>query len=84
MIYAVSEGVNAFIIMIPIILFILFVCLWWHWTFKDSNRDVAAWREKKYGKAAFFFVLDNVLKVALMSFLFPFIALFLFVKLFSD
>ena len=81
---SVSDSVDAFIIMIPIILFILFVCLWWHWTFKDSNRDVAAWREKKYGKAVFFFGVDTVLKVALVSFLFPFIALILFVKLFSD
>ena len=27
---------------------------------KDSNRDVAAWREKKYGKTVFFFVLERI------------------------
>lgn len=65
--------------MLKILILILFVWLWWHLTMKDSNRDVAAWREKKYGKAVLYFM-----KVLLMSFLFPFILFFLIAKLFSD
>ena len=70
--------------MLKILILILLVWLWWHLTMKDSNRDVAAWREKKYGKAVLYFMLDSVLKVLLMSFLFPFILFFLIAKLFSD
>ena len=51
---------------------------------KDSNRDVVAWREKKYGKAVLYFILDSFLKVLLMSFLFPFVLFFIIAKLFSD
>jgi hypothetical protein len=70
--------------MLKILILFLFVWLWWHFTLKDSDRDVVAWREKKYGKAVCFFVLDSFLKVALMSFLFPFVLLFIIAKLFSD
>jgi hypothetical protein len=70
--------------MLKILILFLFVWLWWHFTLKDSDRDVVAWREKKYGKAVWFFVLDSFLKVALMSFLFPFVLLFIIAKLFSD
>ena len=70
--------------MLKILILFLFVWLWWHFTLKDSDRDVVAWREKKYGKAVWFFVLDSSLKVALMSFLFPFVLLFIIAKLFSD
>ena len=70
--------------MLKIIILFLFVWLWWHFTLKDSDRDVVAWREKKYGKAVRFFALDSILKVALMSFLFPFVLLFIIAKLFSD
>lgn len=70
--------------MLKIIILFLFVWLWWHFTLKDSDRDVVAWREKKYGKAVWFFALDSILKVALMSFLFPFVLLFIIAKLFSD
>ena len=70
--------------MLKILILFLFVWLWWHFTLKDSDRDVVAWREKKYGKAVWFFVLDSFLKVALMCFLFPFVLLFIIAKLFSD
>lgn len=70
--------------MLKILILILFVWLWWHFTLKDSNRDVVAWREKKYGKAVLYFFLDSFLKVALMSFLFPFVLFFIIAKLFSD
>lgn len=70
--------------MLKILILFLFVWLWWHFTLKDSDRDVVAWREKKYGKAVWFFALDSILKVALMSFLFPFVLLFIIAKLFSD
>lgn len=70
--------------MIKILILFLFVWLWWHFTLKDSDRDVVAWREKKYGKAVWFFALDSFLKVALMSCLFPFVLLFIIAKLFSD
>lgn len=32
--------------MLKIIILFLFVWLWWHFTLKDSDRDVVAWREK--------------------------------------
>ena len=70
--------------MLKILILFLFVWLWWHFTLKDSDRDVVAWREKKYGKAVWYFALDSFLKVALMSFLFPFVLLFIIAKLFSD
>lgn len=70
--------------MLKILILILFVWLWWHFTLKDSNRDVVAWREKKYGKAVLYFFLDSFLKVLLMSFLFPFVLFFIIAKLFSD
>ena len=70
--------------MLKILILFLFVWLWWHFTLKDSDRDVVAWREKKYGKAVWFFTLDSFLKVALMSSLFPFVLLFIIAKLFSD
>ena len=70
--------------MLKILILILFVWLWWHFTLKDSNRDVVAWREKKYGKAVLYFFLDSFLKVLLMSFLFPFVLFFIRAKLFSD
>lgn len=70
--------------MLKILILILFVWLWWHFTMKDSNRDVVAWREKKYGKAVLYFILDSFLKVLLMSFLFPFVLFFIIAKLFSD
>lgn len=57
---------------------------WGYFTFRDSDRDIAAWREKKYAKAVILFVLDNFVKVAVMAFLFPFVALYFFTKLFSD
>ena len=72
------------LIMLKILLFVLFIWVWWHFTLKDSNRDVVAWREKKYGKAVLLFILDNFVKVLLLSALFPIVALFLFVKLFID
>lgn len=71
-------------IMLKIILFLAILALWGYFTFRDSDRDIAAWREKKYGKAVWFFALDSFLKVALMSFLFPFVLLFIIAKLFSD
>lgn len=70
--------------MLKIILFLAILALWGYFTFRDSDRDIAAWREKKYGKAVWFFALDSFLKVALMSFLFPFVLLFIIAKLFSD
>ena len=70
--------------MLKILLVVLFIWVWWHFTLKDTNRDVVAWREKKYGKAVFLFILDNFVKVLLLSALFPIVALFLFVKLFID
>ena len=70
--------------MLKILLFVLFIWVWWHFTLKDSNHDVVAWREKKYGKAVLLFILDNFVKVLLLSALFPIVALFLFVKLFMD
>ena len=70
--------------MLKMLLFVLFIWVWWHFTLKDSNRDVVAWREKKYGKAVLLFILDNFVKVLLLSALFPIVALFLFVKLFID
>lgn len=70
--------------MLKILFFVLFIWGWWHFTLKDSNRDVVAWREKKYGKAVFLFILDNIVKVLLLSALFPIVALFLFMKLFID
>lgn len=70
--------------MLRVIIFILFVIVWWYFAFKDKDRDIVAWRQKKYGKAVFYFIMDNFVKVLIMSFLFPFVALFLLMKLFSD
>lgn len=70
--------------MLRVIIFILFVIIWWYFAFKDKDRDIVAWRQKKYGKAVFYFIMDNCVKVLIMSFLFPFVALFLLMKLFSD
>ncbi len=39
--------------MLKLLLFVLFIWVWWHFTLKDSNRDVVAWRGKKYGKTLF-------------------------------
>lgn len=71
-------------IMLKIILFLAILALWGYFTFRDSDRDIAAWREKKYAKAVILFVLDNFVKIAVMAFLFPFFALYFFTKLFSD
>lgn len=70
--------------MLNILLFIAFVVAWWCLTMKDSNRDIVAWREKKYGKAVFLFILDNFVKVMILTALFPIVALFLIAKLFLD
>lgn len=53
-------------IMLKIILFLAILALWGYFTFRDSDRDIAAWREKKYAKAVILFVLDNFVKIAVM------------------
>lgn len=63
-------------IMLKIILFLAILALWSYFTFRDSDRDIAAWREKKYAKAVILFVLDNFVKVGVMAFLFPFVGLY--------
>ena len=71
-------------IMLKIILFLAILALWGYFTFRDSDRDIAAWQEKKYAKAVILFVLDNFVKIAVMAFLFPVVALYFFTKLFSE
>ena len=71
-------------IMLKIILFLAILALWGYFTFRDPDRDIAAWREKKYAKAVILFVLDNFVKVGVMAFQFPFVGLYFFAKLFSE